>query len=93
MPEIPRHSSALKLSVTSLLYQFAARDAGDVLDVDQGSGTPGFQPEGLTGGQKVTSPGTGVYCLTPDARSTQSNTSLVLSLGGPAFPPPGPAPP
>jgi hypothetical protein len=59
-----------------------ARDAGNIYSVDQGSGTPGFQPDGLKGWRKVTSTGTGEYCLTPDATSTQANTSLLLSLGG-----------
>jgi len=66
-----------------------ARDAGNVFSVDQGSGTPGFQQEGLKGWRKVTSFGTGEYCLTPDKKSTDSNTSLVLSLGGPGGGEPG----
>jgi hypothetical protein len=57
-----------------------ARDAGNVASVAQGG--PVFQTTGLIGWQAVTSPSTGVYCLTPDASSTVPNTSLLLSLGG-----------
>jgi hypothetical protein len=67
----------------------SARDAGDVASVDQGSGTPSFQTEGLKGWRSVTSPATGEYCLTPDRSSTYANTSLVLSLGGPGSGEPG----
>jgi hypothetical protein len=55
-----------------------ARDAGDVYSL-----TPSFYTEGLVGWVSVTRTGTGEYCLTPDATSTEANTSLLLSTGGP----------
>jgi hypothetical protein len=58
-----------------------ARDAGTVVSVNQGG--PSFYTEGLKGWRSVTSPRTGVYCLTPDAKSTIANTTLLLSGGSP----------
>jgi hypothetical protein len=58
-----------------------ARDAGTVVSVGQGG--PQFYPEGLKGWRSVTSTGTGVYCLVPDASSNGNNTSLLLSPGSP----------
>jgi hypothetical protein len=56
-----------------------ARDAGAV----SSGTTPSFDPQGLVGWVSVTNSGTGQYCLTPDATSTEANTSLLVSLGGP----------
>jgi hypothetical protein len=58
-----------------------ARDAGTVVSVGQGG--PSFYTEGLKGWRSVTSPRTGEYCLTPDAKSTFANTTLLLSGGSP----------
>jgi hypothetical protein len=55
-----------------------ARDAGDVYPI-----TPSFYSQGLVGWVSVTRVGTGLYCLRPDATSTEANTSLLLSTGGP----------
>ena len=43
----------------------------------------GFYAEGLVGWRSVSRTGPGTYCLTPDAASTEANTSLLLSTGGP----------
>jgi hypothetical protein len=56
-----------------------ARDAGDVYP----TATPSFDTEGLVGWVSVTNVSTGKYCLTADPTSTQANTSLLLSTGGP----------
>src|SRR5215469_2603728 len=58
-----------------------ARDADTVVSV--GQGRPSFYTEGLKGWRSVTRPRTGVYCLTPDAKSTFANTTLMLSGGSP----------
>jgi hypothetical protein len=65
-------------------YQSGARDAGAVKSVGQaGGGAPAFYTEGRVGWRAVRSIGTGEYCLTPDASSTQANTSLILNPGSP----------
>jgi hypothetical protein len=56
-----------------------ARDVGQV-DPFAGGG-PAFAGGGLKGWVSVTSPGTGEYCLRPDARSTSSNSALIVSPG------------
>jgi hypothetical protein len=58
-----------------------ARDVGSVTSVGQGG--PSFYSEGLKGWVSVTSPSTGLYCLTPDASSTEANSTLVVSNGSP----------
>jgi hypothetical protein len=64
--------------------QSSPRDAGVVISVGQdGGGAPGFYSEGRVGWRAVASFGTGEYCLTPDAGSTQANTSLIVSPGSP----------
>jgi hypothetical protein len=78
-----KHSCA-KGSKSLDWYQSGARDAGAVISGGQESGgAPAFYTEGLVGWRAVTSIGTGEYCLTPDASSTQANTSLILSPGSP----------
>ncbi|MGD0874437.1 MAG: hypothetical protein ABSA14_05515 [Acidimicrobiales bacterium] len=56
-----------------------ARDAGDVYP----TATPSLRTQGLLGWVSVTNVGTGEYCLIADATSTEANTSLLLSPGGP----------
>lgn len=55
-----------------------ARDVGAVFP----GTSPVFRAEGLKGWVAVTNTGTGSYCLTPDSTATQSNSALLLSLGG-----------
>jgi hypothetical protein len=58
-----------------------ARDVGSV--VSSGQGGPSFYSQGLKGWVSVSSPSTGIYCLTPDSSSTMSNSVLVVSDGSP----------
>jgi hypothetical protein len=58
-----------------------ARDVGSVVSVGQGG--PSFYSQGLKGWVSVTSPSTGIFCLTPDSSSTMANSALVVSDGSP----------
>ena len=65
------------------------RDAGNVIP---GSSVPNFGTEGLVGWQSVVRVGLGTYCLTPDPASTEANTTLLVSAGGPPNNTPGATP-
>jgi hypothetical protein len=55
---------------------------GDVGTVNPNGGAPVFSAEDLHGWRAVSNEFTGVYCLVPDASTTEPNGVLMLSVGG-----------